>query len=83
MKKDKLLENYFLRQTRRAVQDAVMPSAAEVGLIKSVYVGAVPAPVKTVVPVPATAVPPAQGQAIADTVTTVGEQSLLCFSVFA
>lgn len=74
LKKDRLLENYFSRQTRRAVQDAAMPPAAQVGLVKSVYVGAVPAVKTIVVPAP-TATAPAQGagQAV-DTVTTVGEQ---------
>ncbi|XP_011638873.1 glycine, alanine and asparagine-rich protein [Pogonomyrmex barbatus] len=40
------------KETRRAVPVAVVPPAAEVGLVKSIYVGAAPA-VKTVVAAPA------------------------------
>jgi len=63
------------KETRRAVQFAVIPPAAEVGLVKSVYVGAVPAVKsveKTVVAPAPTATAPGQGAGqVTATVTTV------------
>jgi len=65
-------EKSFLRQTRRETQYTVMSPAAELGLVKSVYVGAVPAVKTVVVPAAPVAAAPAQGTgqatAIADTV---------------
>ncbi|XP_011868229.1 PREDICTED: uncharacterized protein LOC105562199 [Vollenhovia emeryi] len=60
------------KETRRAVQ--VVPPAAEVGLVKSVYVGTAPAVKEVVVPTSAAAAPAqgaGQATATADTVTTV------------
>ncbi|KAL0134422.1 hypothetical protein PUN28_001303 [Cardiocondyla obscurior] len=62
------------KETRRDVQYAVVPPVAEVGLVKSVYVGAAPAVKTVVVPAPAAAAPAqnaGQPTVTADTVTTV------------
>lgn len=80
-----------MRQTRRAVvQYAAVPPVAQVGLVKSVYVGAPPVvktvekPVVVAAAVAPAAVEPAQGagQVTSTVDTTVGEQSLLRFSAF-